>query len=56
MKNIFWFSEDWLFFIKMLDKQQAKRGKIGISVFADMGVCFHHQQNDKKNTVVEFEK
>jgi predicted helicase len=55
-RTYFGSADDFLFFIKILDKQQAKRGKIGISVFADMGVCFHHQQNDKKNTVVEFER
>ena len=55
-RTYFGSADDFLFFIKILDKQQAKRGKIGISVFADMGVCFRHQQNDKKNTVVEFER
>jgi MEDS: MEthanogen/methylotroph, DcmR Sensory domain len=50
-------ADDFIFFIKIFDKQQGKRGKNGISVFADMGVFFHHQQqNDKKNTVVEFER
>ena len=55
-RTYFGSAEDFLFFIKILDKQQAKRGKNGISVFADMGVCFHHDANDKKNTVVKFEK
>jgi hypothetical protein len=49
-------ADDFIFFIKIFDKRQEKRGKNGISVFADMGVFFHHQQNDKKNTVVEFER
>jgi MEDS: MEthanogen/methylotroph, DcmR Sensory domain len=48
--------EDFLFFIKILDEQQEKRGKNGISLFADMGIFFHHQQNDRKNTIIEFEK
>ena len=55
-RTYFGSAEDFLFFIKILDKQQAKRGKNGISVFADMGVCFHREYNDKKNTVVKFER
>ena len=47
--------EDFLFFIKILDKQQKERGKNGISLFADMGIFFHHQRHDKKNTIIEFE-
>lgn len=55
-RTYFGSADDFLFFIKILDKQQEKRGKNGISVFADMGVFFHHQQNDKKNIVVTFER
>jgi hypothetical protein len=55
-RTYFGSADDFLFFIKILDKQQEKRGKNGISVFADMGVFFHHQQNDKKNIVVSFER
>jgi hypothetical protein len=55
-RTYFGSADDFLFFLEILDKQQEKRGKNGISVFADMGVFFHHQQNDKKNTVVEFER
>jgi MEDS: MEthanogen/methylotroph, DcmR Sensory domain len=55
-RTYFGSADDFLFFFEILDKQQEKRGKNGISVFADMGVFFHHQQNDKKKTVVEFER
>jgi MEDS: MEthanogen/methylotroph, DcmR Sensory domain len=55
-RTYFGSADDFLFFIKIFDKQQEKRGKNGISVFVDMGVFFHHQQNDKKNIVVEFER
>jgi hypothetical protein len=55
-RTYFGSADDFLFFIKILDKQQEKRGNNGISVFADMGVFFHHQQNDKKNIVVSFER
>ena len=55
-KTYFGSANDFLFFIKIFDKHQEKRGKNGISVFADMGVFFHHPQNDKKNIVIEFEK
>lgn len=55
-KTYFGSANDFLFFIKIFDKHQEKRGKNGISVFADMGVFFHHPQNDKKNLVIEFER
>ena len=47
-KTYFGSANDFLFFIKIFDKHQEKRGKNGISVFADMGVFFHHPQNNKK--------
>lgn len=55
-RTYFGSADDFLFFLEILDKQQERRGKNGISVFADMGIFFHHQQNDKKNIVVEFER
>ena len=55
-KTYFGSANDFLFFIKIFDKHQEKRGKNGISVFADMGVFFHHPQNNKKNLVIEFER
>ncbi|HEY7081754.1 MAG TPA: MEDS domain-containing protein [Nitrososphaeraceae archaeon] len=55
-RTYFGSANDFLFFIKILDKHQNKRGKNGISVFADMGVFFHHMQNDKKDLVKEFER
>jgi hypothetical protein len=55
-KTYFGSANDFLFFIKIFDKHREKRGKNGISVFADMGVFFHHPQNNKKNLVIEFER
>jgi hypothetical protein len=55
-RTYFGSANDFLFFIKILDKHQERRGKNGISVFADMGVFFHHSQNDKKDLVIEFER
>jgi hypothetical protein len=55
-KTYFGSANDFLFFIKIFDKHQEKRGRNGISVFADMGVSFHHPQNDKKDLVLEFER
>jgi hypothetical protein len=56
-RTYFGSTEDFLFFLRILDKQQEKRGKKGLSVIADMGVSFHHhQQNNKKNVVIEFER
>ena len=55
-RTYFGSADDFLFFIKIFDKHQEKRGRNGISVFADMGVSFHHPQNDKKDLVVEFER
>ena len=54
-KTYFGTAEDFLFFLKLLDKQQEKRGKNGISVFVDMGVFFHYR-NDKKDIVIVFER
>jgi MEDS: MEthanogen/methylotroph, DcmR Sensory domain len=47
------YKEDFLSLLKTLDKQQEKRGKNGISVFADMGVFFHFQNN--KDALLNFE-
>jgi hypothetical protein len=56
-RTYFGSTDDLLFFLRILDKQQEKRGKKGLSVIADMGVSFHHhQQNNKKNVVIEFER
>jgi hypothetical protein len=55
-RTYFGSADDFLFFIKILDKQGEKRGKNGISVFVDMGVFFHNQQNDKMSSVLEFER
>jgi len=55
-RTYFGSAEDFLFFIKIFDKHQEKRGKNGISLFADMGVFFHHSHNDKENIMVEFER
>jgi hypothetical protein len=55
-RTYFGSANDFLFFIKIFDKRQEKRGRNGISVFADMGVFFHHPQNDKKDLVLEFER
>ena len=55
-KTYFGSANDFLLFIKIFDKHQEKRGKNGISVFVDMGVFFHHPQNNKKNLVIEFER
>jgi DcmR-like sensory protein len=55
-RTYFGSANDFLFFIKIFDKHQEKRGRNGISVFADMGVSFHHPQYDKKDLVLEFER
>jgi MEDS: MEthanogen/methylotroph, DcmR Sensory domain len=55
-RTYFGSADDFLFFIRILDKQGEKRGKNGISVFVDMGVFFHNQQNDKMSSVLEFER
>ncbi len=55
-RTYFGSANDFLFFIKILDKHQERRGKNGISVFADMGVFFHNSQNDKKDLIIEFER
>lgn len=55
-RTYFGSAEDFLFFFKILDKGQEKQGKNGISVIADMGVFFHHLQNNEKNSVIEFER
>jgi hypothetical protein len=47
------YTEDFLWLLKTLDKQQEKRGKNGLSVIADMGVFFHFQNN--KDVLIDFE-
>ena len=55
-RTYFGSADNFLFFLKILDKEQGKWGKNGISVIADMGVFFHHQLDDKKSIVIEFER
>lgn len=47
------YKEDFMSLLKILDKQQEKRGKNGISVIADMGEFFHFQNN--KDALIDFE-
>jgi hypothetical protein len=52
-KAYFGSAEDFLFFLEIIDKQQKRHGKNGISVIADMGVFYHFQEN--KDALVRFE-
>lgn len=46
------YTEAFLILLRILNKQQEKRGKNGLSVIADMGVFFHFQDKD---TLIDFE-
>jgi hypothetical protein len=53
-KTYFGSGQDFLFFLNILNKQQEKHGKNGISVIADMGIFYHFQNN--KDSLVRFER
>jgi MEDS: MEthanogen/methylotroph, DcmR Sensory domain len=53
-KTYFGSGQDFLFFLKILNKQQEKRGKNGISVIADMGIFYHFNNNN--NALFRFER
>ena len=54
-KTYFGSGQDFLFFLNILNKQQEKRGKNGISVIADMGIFYHFNNNDK-DALFRFER
>jgi hypothetical protein len=54
-KTYFGSGQDFLFFLNILNKQQVKRGKNGISVIADMGIFYHFNDNDK-DALFRFER
>src|SRR2546423_976424 len=54
-KTYFGSGQDFLFFLKILNKQQEKRGKNGISVIADMGIFYHFQNKTNKDVLIKFE-
>ena len=54
-KTYFGSGPDFLFFLNILNKQQKKRGKDGISVIADMGIFYHFNNNDK-DALFRFER
>jgi hypothetical protein len=54
-KTYFGSGQDFLFFLKILNKQQEKRGRNGISVIADMGI-FYHFNNNNKDALFRFER
>jgi KaiC/GvpD/RAD55 family RecA-like ATPase len=54
-KTYFGSGQDFLFFLNILNKQQEKHGKNGISVIADMGI-FYHFNNNNKDALFRFER
>ena len=54
-KTYFGSGQDFLFFLNILNKQQEKRGKNGISVIADMGIFYHFNTNNN-DALFRFER